>query len=96
MLYCHVASIFCVASFCCKIRRIGEGWCLKLKQGLEERSRSGQGPEQARFELNESEVLVGLPITLLHCDLDPRQQRLWGSGLALQLTHARAYLLEGG
>lgn len=51
----------CVVHFCDKIIRRGDEWCPKLKQGLGEKSRSGQSPKQVQFELRESEVLVGHP-----------------------------------
>lgn len=51
----------CVAHFCYKIIRRGDGWFPKLKQGLGEKSRSGKSPKQIQFELRESEVLVGHP-----------------------------------
>lgn len=58
--YCqHLAK--CVAHFCYKIRRKGQGRCQKLKQGLGEKNRPELSPEQVQFELSESEVLVGHP-----------------------------------
>lgn len=82
----------CVAHFCYKIIRRGDGWCPKLKQGLGEKSRSGQSPEQVQFELRESEVLVGHPLPPFSAKIQTPVDRDFGgfrTGSAAQTCSGR-------
>lgn len=92
--YCqHLAK--CVAHFCYKIRRKGQGRCQKLKQGLGEKSRSELSPEQVQFELRESEVLVGHPCHPPPLQSTPqRTETLEGSDLPLQLIQVQTVFAE--